>query len=58
MISYRKIKKLSVEIVITLLGSLIMSAGISFFLLPNQLSTGGFSGIATILYYLFEIPVR
>ena len=25
------------------------------FLLPNQLSTGGFSGIATILYYLLNI---
>lgn len=55
---YQKIKKIGIEIFITLIGSLIMAAGISFFLLPNQLSTGGFSGIATILYYLFEVPVR
>ena len=27
------------------------------FLLPNQLSTGGFSGIATILYYLFNFDM-
>lgn len=27
------------------------------FLLPNHLSTGGFSGIATIIYYLWEIPM-
>ena len=29
----------------------------NYFLLPNQISTGGFSGIATILYYLFGLPV-
>ena len=27
------------------------------FLLPNQLSTGGFSGIATVLYYFFGIDM-
>ena len=27
------------------------------FLLPNHLSTGGFSGIGTIVYYLWNIPV-
>ena len=26
------------------------------FLLPNQLSTGGFAGISTIVYYLFKFP--
>lgn len=31
-----------------------MAAGTSFFLLPNKLSTGGFSGIATIFYYFFN----
>lgn len=34
-----------------------MAAGVSLFLLPNELSTGGFSGIATILYYFFKIPM-
>ena len=41
----------------TLLGSLIMAAGTSLFLLPNQLSSGGVAGIATITYYLFNIPM-
>lgn len=36
---------------------LLWHAGISLFLLPNQLSTGGVSGIATIVYYLFNIPM-
>lgn len=33
-----------------------MAFGVASFLLPNQLSSGGFSGIATITYYLFNIP--
>ncbi|MCI8655647.1 MAG: YitT family protein [Clostridia bacterium] len=45
------------EIILTILGAMIMAIGVSLFLLPNQLSTGGFSGIATITYYLFQIPV-
>lgn len=38
-------------------GSFLMACSTAFFLLPNKLSTGGFSGIATIAYYLFHIPV-
>ena len=34
-----------------------MAAGTSLFLLPNQLSSGGFAGIATIIYYLFKLPL-
>ena len=45
------------EIIGTILGSAIMAIGVSLFLLPNQLSTGGFSGIATITYYFFDIPM-
>lgn len=50
-------KKFIKEIIGTLLGSFIIAISISLFLLPNKLSTGGFSGIATITYYLFKIPV-
>lgn len=42
---------------VTWLGSLVMAIGISLFLLPNKLSTGGISGISTILFYLFNLPV-
>lgn len=41
----------------TILGAALMAAGIAFFLLPNQLSSGGFSGIATIIYYLLKFPM-
>ena len=50
-------KKIGIEIIGTILGAFIMATSISFFLLPNELSSGGFSGIATILYYTLKIPV-
>lgn len=34
-----------------------MAFGVSVFLLPNQLSAGGFSGLSTIAYYLFNVPI-
>lgn len=52
-----KIKKSIIDGAGTVVGSAIMAFGISSFLLPNQLSSGGFSGIATITYYLLGIPM-
>lgn len=50
-------KELIIEIIETIIGALILSLGISMFLLPNQLSSGGVAGIATITYYLLKIPM-
>ena len=50
-------KKTIIEILGTITGAFIMAFGISGFLLPNQLSSGGISGIATITYYLLNIPM-
>ena len=52
-----KLKKYIVEYVETIVGSFIMAVAVSLFLLPNELSSGGFSGIATIAYYIFHIPM-
>lgn len=41
----------------TIFGTLLMALSIDLFLLPNQLSTGGFSGIGTLFFYLFKTPV-
>lgn len=48
------IRKIVIESIGTILGALIIAFATSLFLLPNQLSSGGFSGIATITYYLFN----
>lgn len=45
------------DLIYIILGSLIMAFATSQFLLPNQLSSGGFSGIATILYYFWHISM-
>lgn len=49
----KKIQSFFKETIFSLFGCLIAAFGTASFLLPNQLSSGGFSGIATILYYLF-----
>jgi len=51
------IKKFLIDILATLVGAFLMATATSLFLLPNQLSSGGFAGIATILYYLLKIPM-
>ena len=51
------IPKIIIEMILTIIGSGIMAVGISLFLLPNQLSSGGIAGIATITYYLLKIPM-
>lgn len=52
-----KIKRIIKNLFLTIIGTAIMAISIDLFLLPNQLSTGGFSGIGTVIYYFFKIPV-
>lgn len=53
----KRFKNFFIQCIGTVVGSCIMAFAVSLFLLPNELSTGGFSGIATIIYYLFKIPM-
>ena len=48
---------LVIQLIETLAGSFIIAVAVSLFLLPNELSLGGFSGIATIAYYILKIPM-
>ena len=56
-IEKKQIKTISIEIGETIIGAFIMAIATSVFLLPNQLSSGGVSGIATIFYYFLKIPM-
>ncbi|MFA6074370.1 MAG: YitT family protein [Negativicutes bacterium] len=40
-----------------ILGNIISAIGFSMFLLPNELLSGGVSGIAMILYYIIHTPI-
>lgn len=43
--------------IVIIIGCFLAAFGTAIFLLPNKLSTGGFAGIGTIMYYLFNIPM-
>lgn len=40
-----------------LLGVVIEAIALNMFLIPNKIAAGGISGLATVLYYLFNWPV-
>ena len=50
-------KKYITDYFYIVLGSFILAFGINFFLVPAKISTGGVSGIATVVYYVFNIPL-
>lgn len=52
-----KIRKAVEDLMKITVGSITMAIGIDLFLLPNQLSTGGFSGIGTVLYYTLGLSI-
>jgi uncharacterized membrane-anchored protein YitT (DUF2179 family) len=49
------VSKLLIDGILIIVGTFIMAVSINFFLLPNKITTGGASGVATILYYKFNI---
>lgn len=51
------VKKYALEYIYIIIGAFFMAVSTALILLPNQLSTGGISGISTILYYLCSYPV-
>ncbi len=52
-----KTKNFSIDLIQIIIGSAILAFSVTSFMLPNKLSTGGFTGIATILYYILNFPV-
>lgn len=45
------------DMFLIIFGTYLISLGTNMFLLPYKMSTGGASGIATIFYYLFDVPL-
>lgn len=56
-IKENSMKTIVIEMGETIVGAFIMAVATSLFLLPNQLSSGGVAGIATILYYFLKVPM-
>ena len=55
--SLNDLKDFLIDTCIFILGGMGMSVAVNCFLAKNGILYGGFSGIATILNYLFEIPI-
>ncbi len=51
------IPKIIREITGVSIGVILIALGLDLFLIPNRIAAGGVSGIATILYYLVNVPV-
>ena len=52
-----RVKKYIEDYLWIAVGSFILAFAVSVFLVPCKISTGGVSGVATVLYYVFEIPM-
>ncbi len=51
------VKKVVTDYLYIAIGSFILAFAINFFLVPMKISTGGVSGVGTIIYYFFNIPL-
>ena len=52
----KRYTKYAVDFIFYIAGSLIYSFAITAFISANEISPGGFTGIATLVHYISEIP--
>lgn len=45
------------DLIYIIVGTFLIALGTNMFLLPHKMTTGGASGIATIFYYLLNVPM-
>lgn len=57
LIRTRKILDFTKNLLLMIIGAYFISLSINMFLLPHKMTTGGASGIATIFYYISNIPM-
>lgn len=50
-------KRVIIDYLYIAVGSFVLAFAINYFLVPMKISTGGVSGVGTILYYFFNIPL-
>ena len=53
----KNIRNMLLDYFCVAIGCFILAFAINFFLVPVKISTGGVSGIATIFYYIFKVPL-
>ena len=50
-------KSFFIQFLVTLIGTFVYAIGLNTFMLPHKFLSGGFTGIAMILYYLTGFPI-
>lgn len=50
-------KQKFIDVLFIILGSIIFAFGVNYFIIANNLAEGGFTGIALIFHYLWDLPV-
>ncbi len=53
----KKMKNFLLDVLFDFAGSLLIGISVNFFTAPNHMAPGGVTGIATLLNYLFGIPI-
>lgn len=53
----KKIKELALDVVFLIVGSFLFAVSVNIFTAPNNIAAGGLTGAATMLNYLFGIPI-
>lgn len=54
----KKSVKLIWDYIVLIIGGILFGIAVEYVLLPLKITTGGFSGIATLAHYLLEIPTE
>lgn len=57
MLAKKKAKDLVLDALFFIAGSFLFAVSIDTFTAPNQIAAGGLTGVATMLYHLFGIPI-
>ena len=54
---WKKTKQIALDVVLITAGSILFALSVAVFAAPNSIAPGGFTGIATLLHYLFATPI-
>jgi len=55
--NYKKRSKLLLDYLAISIGCMVMALGFNSFFVPNKIAPGGFSGLATVIYYFTGLPI-
>lgn len=50
-------KTIAIDLLFFIIGSIIFSVSLNTFTAPNNIAPGGFTGIATLFNYIFNVPI-